>query len=339
MEKYEVFISYRRSDSTERALLVKEMLVKKGYDPGSIFLDLHSIHEGDFPERIQNALRNSKAFILLVSSNSFPPEMDSKPSVVDYYFEEIKMALDLKMKFVPILYDNLKIGDISFPKEIKDRNVDLKSAINYYPEYKDAVEDRIYEFLHDKKNWKEHLIVPAAILTIYAVLTLLSGLGMYVYDNFFLSKETQVELVTKHVTSNNSSYYYQLPDEMVCYSAKDGDIVHLQFGEVPVAVISKINMDQAYKPSFWTAMAGLIHQVSKSKLKPHGGKAIIAYAVGAVVVVTGIGLGCVLERMAFPVHRSSPIVKSLDNKDFWQEIVRRKTISTKFQIKDFLKQE
>ena len=57
--QYDVFISYRRSDSTERAHLVKEILKSKGYDENRIFLDTHNLHEGEFPENIQNALVNS----------------------------------------------------------------------------------------------------------------------------------------------------------------------------------------------------------------------------------------------------------------------------------------
>ncbi len=336
MEQYEVFISYRRSDSTERALLIKEMLVQKGYAPESIFLDLHSIHEGDFPERIQSALRNSKAFILLVSNNSFTPENNDGISVVDYYYEEIKMALDLKMKFIPVLYDNLKIENISFPKEIKERNISLKSAINFYPEYKDAVEERIYEFLHDKRNWKEKLTRTGNILGIYTVLTLLSALGMYVYDTFFLSKETQMETVMSHMVSYDGAYCYQLPNEMVCYFPKDGAIKHLRLGEIPPGTIP-INMGQMHEAGLWALVMGLANEVTKSKLKPHGGKALIAYVVGAVVVATGIGLGCVLERMVFPVEYSSSIQKSLDKKDFWQDIVRRKEFVPTIQLKDLLK--
>ena len=37
--QYDVFISYRRSDSTDRAHLVKEILKAKGYDEERIFLD------------------------------------------------------------------------------------------------------------------------------------------------------------------------------------------------------------------------------------------------------------------------------------------------------------
>lgn len=57
--RYKAFISYRRSDSSERAQLVKLAIMEQGYEENDIFLDLHSIHEGEFPQHIKEALHDT----------------------------------------------------------------------------------------------------------------------------------------------------------------------------------------------------------------------------------------------------------------------------------------
>ena len=86
--KYKAFISYRRSDSSERAQLVKLAIIEQGYTEGDIFLDLHSIHEGDFPQHIKDALHDTEFFILILSNDSFRKNVEK-----DYYLDEIKWLL------------------------------------------------------------------------------------------------------------------------------------------------------------------------------------------------------------------------------------------------------
>ena len=76
MKKYKAFISYRRTDSSERAQLVKLAIMEQGYNEDDIFLDLHSIHEGDFPQHIKTALHDTEFFILLLSNDSFKRNLE-----------------------------------------------------------------------------------------------------------------------------------------------------------------------------------------------------------------------------------------------------------------------
>lgn len=207
-KKYDVFISYRRSDSTERAQLIREMLKGKGYDEKRIFLDVHSIHEGEFPDRIKQALADSKAFVLLISNDSFHGECDT----IDYYYEEIKQALSQKIKFVPILFDGIKIDEIDIPDEMRDRHLNLKNSISYHPEYKEGFENRMCEFLIEKHHFRDLLVVPTVIITVYAILTFLSGLGLYIHDNYCLSHDSQVEIAAKATGVKDGVYYYPLPE-------------------------------------------------------------------------------------------------------------------------------
>lgn len=327
---YDVFISYRRSDSTDRAHLVKEILKSKGYDENRIFLDTHSLHEGDFPENIQKALTNSKAFVLLISKNSIAEtKVDNNSASTDYYYEEIRHALTLKLKFIPVLFDNLKIETLDFPEDIKKQRIFLKNSIEYNP---DTFNEKLAVFLQEQKKWRDLFVVPTVILTIYAIITLLSGIGMYIYNNLFLSRDTQLETVVNNMVVEEGICYYQLPIEVVCYDIKKDSISHLEFGGIPAIINAQFSTEQLYSIGFWSVAVGLAYEITKSKVKPHGGKAYIAYIATGVAVIAGIGLGCTLERMLFPVQYSKPIVRSLDDNAFWKEVIRRKYSNRTIQL-------
>lgn len=323
-KKYDVFISYRRSDCTDRAHLVREVLKSIGYDEDRIFLDTHNLHEGDFPEKIRIALADSKSFVLLISKDSIAQKREDEnpaPAITDYYYEEIKQALALKLKFVPVLFDNIKIEKLDFPEEIKSQRIFLKNSIDYNPE---TFDDKLGAFLQEQKTWRDLFVVPTIILSIYAIVTSLSGLGMYVYDNYFLSYDTQIDVVANNTTVEDGHYYYQLPNEVVIYDVKKDSIYHLEFGNVPAIITAEFNMEQAYSIGFWSVAVGLAYEITKSKVKPRGGKAYITYIATGVAVIAGIGLGCTLERVLFPVQYSTPIANNLDENAFWHEVIRKK---------------
>ena len=329
--KYDVFISYRRSDSTDRAHLVKEILKSIGYDENRIFLDTHSLHEGEFPENIRKALTDSKAFVLLISKNSIVQYDKEKENTIttDYYYEEIRQALALKLKFIPVLFDNLKIETLDFPEDIKKQRIFLKNSIEYNP---DTFNEKLAVFLQEQKKWRDLFVVPTVILTIYAIITLLSGIGMYIYDNLFLSRDTQLETVVNNMVVEEGTCFYQLPNEVVVYDIKKDSISHLEFGGIPAIINAQFNTEQIYSVGFWSVAVGLAYEITKSKVKPHGGKAYVAYIATGVAVIAGVGLGCTLERILFPVQYSKPIVRSLDDNAFWKEVIRRKYSSRTIQL-------
>lgn len=328
-KKYDVFISYRRSDSSERAQLIREILKGKGYDEKRIFLDVHSIHEGEFPDRIKQALSESKAFVLLISNDSFHGESKT----IDYYYEEIKQALDLKISFIPILFDNIKIETVDLPKELKEKELILKNAISYHPEYKDGFENRLCDFLSEKRRFRDLFVIPTAIITIYVIITFLSGLGLYIHDNYFLSRSSQIEIATKAVGVKDGVYYYPLPEGIITYNATNDSLDFIDFGHTSLPIInSQISKEQGFKAGFWTFAVGTIYGIAKVKVKPHGGKQYIAYIATGVAIVAGVGMGCVLERMLFPIQFSSRIQKNLKDKDFWKEVIIKKTSINSTQL-------
>lgn len=317
-KNYDVFISYRRSDSSERAQLIREILKGKGYDEKRIFLDVHNIHEGEFPERIKSAINESKAFILLISNDSF--HGDSK--TIDYYYEEIKQALELKIKFIPVLFDGIKIETINLPKEIRGKRLSLKNAISYYPEYKEGFEDRLFSFLKpDKTHFGELFVIPTVILTIFVGVVFLCGLSVYIHDNVFLSREKQIAIVADNIGDKDGSYFYVLPTELITFDPRNDSIAHFEYGGTMPIINSQISSDQLYKVGFWGAIAPIGYGITKYKVKPHGERQVLVYVAVAVSVVAGFGLGFAFERMIFPIQLAKPIRKSLDDKNFWNDVL------------------
>lgn len=318
--KYKAFISYRRSDSSERAQLIKLAIMEQGYNEEDIFLDLHSIHEGEFPLHIKEALHDTEFFILLLSKDSFRRDVEK-----DYYLDEIKLALDLNLRIIPIVFDSLNVESLQIPQALVDRNLKIKNSIPYYPEYPKAATERLKEFMKPQKfNFWDLVKMPVLILTIYAIVTLLSCIGMWIYDNYFMSEESQIETVVDNLQIGDGILAYSIPGKTYFYCTKDQRISYFE-GSDNAIIHGDVSVNQITQAGFWTVSVGLVYELSRTRLKPHGNaKSVLAYIAVGVSVVAGIGLGCTIERMLFPKQYADPIRDNLQKKDFWLKVVNKK---------------
>ena len=318
--KYKAFISYRRSDCAERAQLVKLAIMEQGYSEDDIFLDLHSIHEGEFPQHIKDALFNTEFFILLLSNDSFIRNLEK-----DYYIDEINMALELKLRIIPIVFDNLDVNNLAIPQKLVDKNLKLKNTIPYYPEYPKAFREKLTEFMKPATHNLWDLIkMPTLVLSIYTVVSLISGVGMWIYDNCLMPEEKQIETVADKLQIGDGVLVYSFPEETFVFKTSTQEIKYF-YGDDNSLITSSISKDQIIQTGFWTVSVGLVYELSRTRLKPHGNwKSVLAYVAVGISVVAGVGLGCTLERMAFPKQYSNLIHENLYNKGFWQKVVNKK---------------
>lgn len=318
--KYKAFISYRRSDSSERAQLVKMAVMDQGYSEDDIFLDLHSIHEGDFPQHVRDALHDTEFFILLLSKDSF-----SRNEEKDYYIDEIKIALDLHLKVIPIIFDSIKVDDINIPEELVEKNLKIKNGITYFPEYPAAFRDKLNEFMKPQNRTLWNLLkMPVLLLTIYSIMTLCSGLFMYVYDNFLMSEERQIEVVADNMQIGDGLLSYHIPGKTYIYNTQTHEVIQLKGNDI-TTLGAPVSSTQLTQVGFWNISVGLVYELSHSRLKPHGnGKSVLAYIAVAVSVAAGIGFGCTLERIIFPIQYARPIRNKLNMQSFWQKVVEYK---------------
>lgn len=138
---FDVFISYRRKGGSEQAQLVKSELRQRGIADNRIFLDTHSLHEGDFRQKIAKAISLSINIVVIISKGCFDEVRET-----DYWYMEIREAMKQGKRIIPILFDNIvSLDALSIPSdlnELKNRNF-----IRYQHEYAEATFDKLIAFL------------------------------------------------------------------------------------------------------------------------------------------------------------------------------------------------
>ena len=71
MGNYDIFISYRREGGFETANLIASKLKLSGY---RVFLDIHSMHSGDFSEQLKEKVQGCKDFVWVLSPTNLKNE-------------------------------------------------------------------------------------------------------------------------------------------------------------------------------------------------------------------------------------------------------------------------
>lgn len=140
--KFRIFISYRREGGAEKANLVKKELMLHGYTEEDIFLDVHSMHQCDFVQRIPNAIKNSDSFILIVGNHTF----DKCKATKDWLRQEIEIAIDNSIPIIPIFFDNITFID---PQNIPVSLHKLcsRNGVSFNAEYSSFFYERLESFL------------------------------------------------------------------------------------------------------------------------------------------------------------------------------------------------
>lgn len=141
MNKYDIFISYRRKGGGGTASQIKESLSILGYN---CFLDVNSLKSGDFPTSFKEAIENCTDFLLVLS----PGDLDERDDCNDWVRLEIQHALAFKKNIIPILLPNF-----SFPEKLPEsiNEIRLINALNLDPQFYDAFKEKLVkDFLHIK---------------------------------------------------------------------------------------------------------------------------------------------------------------------------------------------
>ena len=139
--KYSAFISYRRIGGAEKAELLKAVLCKKGYRAKDIFMDTYTIQTGNYVQSIEQAIAQSRNFIVIITKGCFDNlEEDG------IWVHELKMAKDLGLNIIPVYFDGIRKLDRSdLPAPISD--LPLDNAVIYSHDYADASYERICSFM------------------------------------------------------------------------------------------------------------------------------------------------------------------------------------------------
>ncbi|XP_022112643.2 NAD(+) hydrolase sarm1 isoform X2 [Pieris rapae] len=145
VKNLDVFISYRRSNGSQLASLLKVHLNLRGF---TIFIDVERLEAGKF-ENLLQSIRQAKHFLLVLTPNALDKCMhDSEQK--DWLHREIVAALQSQCNIVPII-DNFEFPE---PEELPEdmRAVCHFNAVRWIHDYQDACVEKLESFLRGKSN-------------------------------------------------------------------------------------------------------------------------------------------------------------------------------------------
>lgn len=137
MEKYDVFVSYRRDGGDAVAGRITDKLLSKGY---KVFFDVESMRSGDFNDQIYDAIDACTDMLVVLPPNG----LDRCISADDWVRLEVAYAIKKNKNIVPVMLRNF-----SFPEKLPDDINYLRrlQGVVASMEFFDAVISRIESLL------------------------------------------------------------------------------------------------------------------------------------------------------------------------------------------------
>ncbi|XP_013195889.2 NAD(+) hydrolase sarm1 isoform X2 [Amyelois transitella] len=147
MEKnLDVFVSYRRSNGSQLASLLKVHLQLRGF---TVFIDVERLEAGKFDNNLLQSIRQAKHFLLVLTPNALDRcinDTDQK----DWVHREIVAALQSQCNIVPII-DNFDWPNAEeLPEDM--RAVCHFNGVRWIHDYQDACVEKLESFLRGKSN-------------------------------------------------------------------------------------------------------------------------------------------------------------------------------------------
>ncbi|XP_037077589.1 LOW QUALITY PROTEIN: NAD(+) hydrolase sarm1-like [Pollicipes pollicipes] len=140
------FISYRRSNGSQLASLLKVHLELRGF---SVFIDVERLEAGKFDNNLLNSIRQAKNFILVLTPSALDrciQDYDQK----DWVHKEVYAALQSKCNIIPII-DNFQWPEADeLPEDIK--SVCTFNGVRWIHDYQEACVDKLERFMRGELN-------------------------------------------------------------------------------------------------------------------------------------------------------------------------------------------
>ncbi|XP_059056965.1 NAD(+) hydrolase sarm1 isoform X3 [Achroia grisella] len=158
MEKnLDVFVSYRRSNGSQLASLLKVHLQLRGF---TVFIDVERLEAGKFDNNLLQSIRQAKHFLLVLTPNALDrckEDTDQK----DWVHREIVAALQSQCNIVPII-DNFEWPNAEeLPEDM--RAVCHFNGVRWIHDYQDACVEKLESFLRGKSNLATRLEGPLRV--------------------------------------------------------------------------------------------------------------------------------------------------------------------------------
>ena len=142
--KNDVFISYRRDSGTHQAKALRAVLENLGY---SVFIDTRKMGSGDFTKKLDEKIRESCNFVVVISKDCFPHKKEG----TDYFLYEITLALKLGKNVIPVYYDGMSYESIQkYLLGIEDFN--KQNYIIYHDDADEGSDNQLVSYLKTEKE-------------------------------------------------------------------------------------------------------------------------------------------------------------------------------------------
>lgn len=170
MEKYDIFLSYRRDGGRDVVRPIKLELEKHGYN---VFLDFDELKDGSFNQKIKDAIAEAPIFIVILSSHA----LDRCINEDDWVRQEIEYAIIQRRHIIPINPDLTFEGfPVNLPQHIKDgvgchQYSDILFGQLFEDSIRKMVRERIdpYVPVHRKKRRKTICYGVVLVLTLLLI--------------------------------------------------------------------------------------------------------------------------------------------------------------------------
>ncbi|XP_026847980.1 sterile alpha and TIR motif-containing protein 1 isoform X2 [Drosophila persimilis] len=143
----DVFVSYRRSNGSQLASLLKVHLQLRGF---SVFIDVERLEAGKFDNGLLNSIRQAKNFVLVLTPDALHrciADEDCK----DWVHREIVAALNSNCNIIPIMDQHFDWPEVEkLPEDM--RSVAHFNGVSWIHDYQDACIDKLERFLRGEKN-------------------------------------------------------------------------------------------------------------------------------------------------------------------------------------------
>ena len=172
--KYDVFVSYRRSDAFT-ANLVAEKLRNLGY---SVFFDVETLRSGNFNVQLYDVIQSCKDFVLVLPPNA----LDRCISEDDWIRKEVCYAMECKKNIIPVLLRGFEWPD---PMPVGMEQLRLFQSIKATDaEYFDMSIKKLSTYLKSKPSVKRKFVKMIYTIAVFALTIILLGLGLWQFTTY-----------------------------------------------------------------------------------------------------------------------------------------------------------
>ena len=138
----DLFISYRRSNGSQLASLLKLHMQLKSF---SVFIDVAGLEAGKFDNNLLSSIRQAKHFLLVLTANALD-RCVGDDDCKDWVHREIVEALDSNCNIIPICDDFFHFPKPeTLPEDM--RSICSFNCIKWSHDYQDACVEKLERFI------------------------------------------------------------------------------------------------------------------------------------------------------------------------------------------------